>query len=68
MRLGGLIAVFVMLALSPAYAQQTTCGTQSAQGTCCCTQPNGIQCCGMATICGSGIISGCACSSIRIGS
>ncbi len=32
-----------------------------ALGTCCCTLPSGLQCCGTAGNCDSGIIPGCDC-------
>lgn len=66
MRLTTLIVLVLSAAALMAGPSDRACGTLSAQGTCCCTMPNGLQCCGASVNCGAGIVSGCPCSS-RLG-
>lgn len=47
------IAVLVVTALAPVDCL--------AQGTCCCRQKDGTECCGRAGNCESGVVPGCDC-------
>lgn len=62
-----LVIVLTLALAAPTAIAQSVPACDTAQGTCCCTMSNGLQCCGQSVACGSGAVSGCACGGLTLG-